>query len=287
MVYNEGFDILIEDYSFFAFSKYVLNDNSKSSISSRWASKCYSTLVGWFHKGNKYGCFYAEKIGENPNQITNGEPGNKLLVVENTVQQVNSRVENSNDIFSSPSLLSTQETLGSEIADDEVFFMETKATSQLKLNSEFKDHDKVVDRINSMTNLWRAANYQQFRSMTIEDLNKLAGRKKNNNVVTEEFRLKSITKVDKSHKIKKDLSLLRKLSNYHLNHKKSFLKNSENRIADSDSRFSDMPKEHREWIKYTSPSRNQVIFLLNKGIMRILLCGCDDWNVRSTSTKAF
>ena len=71
MVYNEGFDILIDDYSFFAFSKYAFNDNSKSDVTSRWVSKCYSTLVGWYHKGNKYGCIYAEKSGVNADEITN------------------------------------------------------------------------------------------------------------------------------------------------------------------------------------------------------------------------
>ena len=124
MVYNEGFDILVEDYSFFAFSKYDLNDNFKSDITSRWTSKCYSTLIGWFHKGNKYGCFYAEKIGENPNQITNGEISNKLLVVENTVQVLNNNNRNdfNKDVFSRQSLLSVKQNTIDEIADDETFF---------------------------------------------------------------------------------------------------------------------------------------------------------------------
>ena len=225
MVYNEGFDILVEDYSFFAFSKYDLNDNFKSDITSRWTSKCYSTLIGWFHKGNKYGCFYAEKIGENPNEITNGEISNKLLVVENTVQAINNnnRVNLNKDVFSRQSLLSVKQNTIDEIADDETFFLEAK--SELKLNSEFKDHNKVVDRLNTMTNLWTATNYDQFKEMSIVELNKFAGRKKNNNPNIDEFRLKSVSNLEKSHKVKNDLTLLKKLSNYHLNsNKKTFLK---------------------------------------------------------------
>ena len=280
MVYDEGFDVLIEDYSFFAFSKYALNDNSKPGINSRWVSKCYSTLVGWFHKGNKYGCFYAEKTGENPDQVTNGEASNKLLVFENTVTPLNNRQENLNDLFSSPSLLSTQETLANQIEDDETFFMETKATSHLELSSEFKDHDKVVERVNSMTNLWKAENYEQFKSLSIEDLNNLAGRKKLKNVIKQEFRLKSVSTDNKSHKIKKNLSLLKKLSNYHLNHKKSFLKNSEEGYyPEADSKYSDMPKEHREWLKYMSPPRNQVIIFFKSRdhvvlVMQLQLLEC-------------
>lgn len=259
MVYNEGFDILVDDYSFFAFSKYNLNDNSKSDISSRWVSKCHSTLVGWYHKGNKYGCFFAEKVGVNPDEITNGEPGNKLLVVENTVQTIPNRGE-SNGGFNPTNMLSKEETVQNDINDDETFFLESKFTTKLKLSTQFKDHDQVVKRLNSMGNLWKAANYDQFKEMTIEDLNKFAGRNKNKHQpLTEEFRLKSVSNSKKSHKVRKDLSLLRKLSNYHLNHKKTFLKRPKQTYAQTDSSYPDMPREHTEWIKYMSEPRNQVI----------------------------
>ena len=257
MVYNEGFDVLIEDYSFFAFSKYAPNDNTKSSVTSKWVSKCYSTLVGWYHKGNSYGCFYAQKMVDEPEQITNGEPGNKLLVVENTVQKISNRVENSGDLFSSTNMISKSETVNSnEIADDETFFLESKSMSSLKLSSEFKDHSKVVERLNSMSNSWTATNYEEFKTMSIEDLNRFAGRRKNNHAITEEFRLKSISTTIKSKKVKKDLSMLKKLSNYHLNHKKTFLKNGPT-LGDIDSDYPDLPKQHNEWVKYMTESRNQ------------------------------
>jgi len=194
MVYNEGFDILVEDYSFFAFSKYAMNDNSKSDVSSRWVSKCQSTLVGWYHKGNKYGCFFADKF-----------------------------------------------------------------TTKIKLSSSFKDHEQVVKRLNSMGNLWKAANYDQYKDMTIEDLNNFAGRNRNKHQSKiEEFRFKSTSTSIKSDKVKKDLSLLKKLSNYHLNHKKTFLKTPPQPLAQSDSSYPDMPREHTQWIKYMSEPRNQV-----------------------------
>jgi hypothetical protein len=261
MVYNEGFDVLVGDYSFFAFSKYALNDNSRPDISSRWISKCYSTLTGWYHKGSEYGCFYAEKMGVNADEITNGEPGNKLLVVENTVQTISSRVERLNNYYSTTAMISKQETLSNEINDDETFFLESKAVSELKLTNEFKDHDRVVERLNSMGNLWKAANYDQFKSMSIQDLNKFAGRKKSSHVPPLELRMKAVNNNQKSHKVKKDLTLLKKLSNYHLNHKKTFL-NPNIRHANSDSSYPDLPREHTEWIKFMSSPRNQVISLL-------------------------
>ena len=76
-----------------------------------------------------------------------------------------------------------------------------------------------------MTNLWTATNYDQFKEMSIVELNKFAGRKKNNNPHIDEFRLKSVSNLEKSHKVKNDLTLLKKLSNYHFNsNKKTFLK---------------------------------------------------------------
>lgn len=265
MVYNEGFDVLVDDYSFLAFSKYSLNDGSNPEISSRWVSKCYSTLVGWYHKGDQWGCFYAEKISHgDPNQVTNGEPGNKLLVVENTVQTISSRVESaaaSNDYFNPTSLLSKQESFPGDFNDDETFFLEAKATSQLKLTNEFKNHDQVVERLNQMNNLWKAANYDQFKSMSIEDLNRFAGRRKSSHFIPEEFRFKSVDTADKTQKIKKDLSLLKKLSNYHLNHKKTFLRQgSFSNGLPPDSKYSDLPKEHKTWVNIMNRARNQVLY---------------------------
>ncbi len=261
MVYNEGFDILVEDYSFFAFSKYAMNDNSKSDVSSRWVSKCQSTLVGWYHKGNKYGCFFAEKVGVNPDEITNGEPGNKLIVVENTVQTVSNRAESNGD-FNPTNMISKQETVQNDINDDETFFLESKFTTKIKLSSSFKDHEQVVKRLNSMGNLWKAANYDQYKDMTIEDLNNFAGRNRNKHQSKiEEFRFKSTSTSIKSDKVKKDLSLLKKLSNYHLNHKKTFLKTPPQPLAQSDSSYPDMPREHTQWIKYMSEPRNQVYII--------------------------
>jgi Cathepsin C exclusion domain len=89
MVYDEGFDINIEDYSFFTFSKYSPNPNQFNYFGTKkdkWVSMCYSTLLGWYHKGDSWGCFYGHKTNESPETITNGEVSNKMVVVENTVK---------------------------------------------------------------------------------------------------------------------------------------------------------------------------------------------------------
>lgn len=96
MVYDEGFDVNVEEYSFFAFSKYSPNQNESKFFSgnkkNKWVSRCYSTLLGWYHKGESWGCFYGNKNNENSNLITNGEVDNKMIVIENTVKSKDNSV---------------------------------------------------------------------------------------------------------------------------------------------------------------------------------------------------
>jgi len=91
MVYDEGFDVNVEEYSFFAFSKYSTNPNQSEFFSgnkkNKWVSMCYSTLLGWYHKGESWGCFYGHKNNKNSDFITNGEVNNKMIVVENSVKR--------------------------------------------------------------------------------------------------------------------------------------------------------------------------------------------------------
>jgi hypothetical protein len=208
MIYNEGFDIIVNNRSYFAFSKYSKNDQKNKKIKTKWVSQCYSTLVGWYHNGKqKWGCFYAKKVVDNPNQVTNGEPKGKLIVVEGNIKKVDSNLEKK-QLFAAKSRFKSIKTeiITKEISnlvnqnknlnennkifskergnvDDiidslgqELSFIETSET--VSVSNKFKDHKKVVDTINSITDLWEATNYHEFSSMTIGELNNFAGRKK-------------------------------------------------------------------------------------------------------------
>lgn len=157
MVYDEGFEIIVDDYSFFAFSKYV--PNKKASLSqrirdnkSKWSSMCYSTLIGWFHKKDHWGCFYAEKVGENPQKITNGEVSDKLHVVEGKVEKM--RFKEKDDYEPNTSFIETSNQLG----------------------ANFKNHRRVVEQINNIQKMWTATNYDEFDNLSLKALNKRAGR---------------------------------------------------------------------------------------------------------------
>jgi cathepsin C len=242
MVYNEGFDILIDDYSFFSFFRYDHNMNTAFGIKSKWVSQCFGTLVGWYHSKSQYGCFLGQKVGKSIDEVTNGEPDGKLIVVENTVKKVDNSKNRAGPISIDESGLFNEDT----------FFFET--SSSLKITSEFKDHSKVIDRVNSLTGgLWKAKEYSQFKGMSIKDLNTLAGRKKSFPL---ELRMKEVEEYQKSKKLKKDLFMLKKYSNYHVSHQKSFLRNYSNQEADSS--YSDMPKNFLKWRDFMPTPRNQV-----------------------------
>lgn len=61
MVYDEGFEIKLHGISYFAFSKYIKQENGVVE------SHCGETLIGWYHdtKIDQRGCYRAEKIEEN------------------------------------------------------------------------------------------------------------------------------------------------------------------------------------------------------------------------------
>ena len=66
MVYDEGFNVELNNFSFFAFSKYSI-ETSGNGIKI-FKSKCYSTLVGWYSNRDKTqrGCYKAMKMGVDP-----------------------------------------------------------------------------------------------------------------------------------------------------------------------------------------------------------------------------
>jgi hypothetical protein len=89
MVYDEGFDIIIGNQSYFAFSMY----SPRGKLShvpggkKKWDSKCYTTLNGWYRIGSNWGCFYATKsnVGD-PYKVTNEEVADKNIVLEGVIR---------------------------------------------------------------------------------------------------------------------------------------------------------------------------------------------------------
>ena len=153
MIYDEGYEISFKNHNFFVFSRYGDNKRKKPDINSKYVSYCYSTLIGWYRIDNKWGCFYGYKIGVDRNEVTNGEAENKQKVVQNEISKQSDRID-----------------------EDVITFIESKFNERIELNENFKDHHKIVERINYSNQYWEAENYSEYKGLTLKDLNKIAGR---------------------------------------------------------------------------------------------------------------
>lgn len=237
MIYNEGFDILAEDYSFFTFSKYTpdkINLGKKS-----WKSMCYSTLVGFYHKGkNLWGCFYAEKVGEDPNKITNDDLKDKLWVVEGTVKKISKmKLKEVNNVF------------------DDLNFLQSKEKETLVLDAKFKDHSKVVEKINKMNGLWTAKSYDEYTNLSIEELNSLAGKRRHNHrsIFGEKKRNKRSSSSSQRTKSVFDMNNFNTLKNIKERYYYLLL------LRDVD--YPEFPKNYLDNVKHMPSPKNQVIYL--------------------------
>lgn len=252
MVYDEGFDINIGDYSFFAFSKYSPNTSKKKFFftnkkNSKWVSKCYSTLIGWYHKGDEWGCYYAEKVGVDPNKITNEEVQNKLVVIENSVKTTN---EDEISFMENKIKLSTEEGLESHFSTE----LSNSMKSSLKLNSlNFNmnssksrittyNSSELVSKINKMQTMWEAKNYKEFSNMSLKELNKFAGRKKHH-----------------FHKHGGEKKYIGKNFHFHswVKHPTSEKQKKLNNIKSQKEDNYGLPENFLEWVHYMPEPRNQ------------------------------
>jgi hypothetical protein len=282
MVYDEGFDITFDDSieksetkNFFVFSKYSLNNKKNPLIKSKWASHCYSTLIGWFSIGKNWGCFYAKRNDVPDSEIiTNGEAENKLNVLENQItskdEENNNNSSNSeNKTFNTVNIFfEKQESKGFTEADivdnisNESNFLQSKTYSRnkLTLTAMFREHSKFVERVNAMNGMWKAENYDNFSKMTLEELNSFAGRKRKKNSRMSLFSGRNIFYNDFEKQQKEE-----KEKDAELYYPNKFLENaskklrSNNKLKINDSSDIVLPEEFLEYKKHMSTPRSQVI----------------------------
>jgi hypothetical protein len=186
MVYDEGFAMEFEDLSFFAFSNYEIATDEDSIKT--YKSKCYSTCVGWYTNkdGSQWGCYRAQKIGRNPSTVTyttttTDSKDNSVINKENVVT-VSNRI-NDNIIENSYRLKK------SKITNHKVLYQKQRSTHNLMksflslkdssrlflLDSSFNMHHLYVVKLNEINKNWHAEVNNEFKMLSIKDLNKIAG----------------------------------------------------------------------------------------------------------------
>lgn len=212
MVYDEGFEFNLGEKgfgkfsSYFVFLKYSTNIKILPNVKTKYYSHCYQTLIGWFHtENNEWGCFYGHKLVQRFDKPTNGEASDKLIVLENSIKSSafiqtseaeDGAQEGNNSNKNNRAEIDTERTKYKKALNSSRFLQtefnnklanksasKSKAKTQmstkayLTLTSEFTNHAEIVERINSLNLSWKAGVYDEFKDLSISDLNKVLGRK--------------------------------------------------------------------------------------------------------------
>ena len=194
MVYDEGFNIDTEDWTFFAFSKYI--PTVKTSLKPTYKSKCYQTCTGWYASSDNslWGCYVATKINVNENTIFQLNDYNQVQILQPIEskepkknlkkpildnQQIEIRnISVSNLLlgnFEVPSFLEMKNQLEYKSTLDSLLFSSSNMKSFLKLSSSFSNHYLYLERLKHINKNWIADVTQEFRYKTISELNRFAG----------------------------------------------------------------------------------------------------------------
>jgi len=220
MVYDEGFNMDFENYSFFAFSKYSIDKSNHSKT--QYNSVCYSTCVGWYHNKDKtkWGCYTAKKLKVNHLEITSKDSKNNISILEPTNNDLENNILSSmlNMQFKSignsitfpaenkPDNMNDSNKSSNENGDNSLnektktqknnlrrlynkvkinSFLELqtkeKGTSLMTLSANFRNHALYVSKLNNVQKNWSAEVNPEFSHMTIKELNKFAGITRNKN----------------------------------------------------------------------------------------------------------
>lgn len=162
MVYDEGFEIRYKGVKLFAFSHYF-------PINNKYKSNCSKTCVGWYHNtlNKEFGCFRGEMIEKTANISYISDQTEQLNVVQGVVAPKTS--ENTGK---------PEEKFKENLRFNFKSFARHKFADTLDFSSaSFKEHTKVAQRINSLSNtLWTADVDSPFKAMTLKELNLMAGR---------------------------------------------------------------------------------------------------------------
>ena len=215
MSYDEGIDIFFnrknkkKETSYYAFLKYDKHEGKENE----WDSYCYQTLIGWYNDKNTWGCWIAYKENSDYTKPTNGEVKDKLTVLQpNTSNnkssffeedmKVSFLTENKQKTVMINHTLNIDRLIESN-EDKDLFlqnqfnnfrFSEPRYNERLTIHSNFKDHSKLVERLNSIKSNWEAKAYDKYEGLSLLELKQLHKNSNSNNQIMNHSNL--ISKVE-------------------------------------------------------------------------------------------
>lgn len=167
MVYDEGFEVAVADYTYFAFSRFELVPDDFAPSGYRNISHCGETQVGWYHDNarKQWGCYVGKKI--------NSTKATKAAFVDTRSHHF-AWEPNAND----DKLTAGSKSLPSRSADDGVMLLDVDSHGYDEPLSEAW-HRNVADALNLLQLGWKARVYRHLVNKTARAINKHAGLRRN------------------------------------------------------------------------------------------------------------
>lgn len=166
MVYDEGFEVAVSGFTYFAFSRFEFVPDPHAENGRRNISHCSETQVGWYHDTarKQWGCY----VGKRLNSTISPESA-----FVDTRQHDSSRALNvaKNVKTTRHSTSLTSQHLGTLLLDI------ASHGYDVPLSEEW--HRRVADRLNSKKLSWKAHAYKHLINKTARAMNKDAGIRRN------------------------------------------------------------------------------------------------------------
>jgi cathepsin C len=162
MVYDEGFEVMIDNKRYFAFSKYVPKtpESLQKDDLADYISICDETLVGWYHNddGSNWGCYHAIKANAGSNR-----------------HRFRASIERSARMTHHDKVLSpTARQLGHTASGTS-----TVSLDDLENDALFEPDMAFIETTNSATDsTWRAGVHDEFLSKRMSEMMRLIGYRK-------------------------------------------------------------------------------------------------------------
>jgi cathepsin C len=171
MVYDEGFEVAVPGFTYFAFSRFELVRDEYAENGHRNISHCDQTEVGWYHdaKRSQWGCYVGKKIGSSKKQDASfAETRHHHFSWESTDSD-NEKTQKTQHHHRFPALMSPD--VGTLLLDVDFSGYDEP------LSAEW--HQNVADRLNLIQTSWKAHAYTHLTNKTARSMNKDAGIRRN------------------------------------------------------------------------------------------------------------
>lgn len=178
MVYDEGFEVAVDGFTYFAFSRFELVPDEFAENGHRNISHCDQTEVGWYHDAarSQWGCYVGKRVGASKvKDASFADTRHHRFSSES--KRLRDAKEKTKDhlaafkAMSHDALKLMSHDVGALLLDVDMNGYDEP------LSAEW--HQSVADRLNLIQTNWKAHAYAHLTNKTARSMNKDAGIRRN------------------------------------------------------------------------------------------------------------